>query len=107
MIAQQATLKANEGGVVVQRAINAMEETNTSSKEIADIIGVIEEIAFQTNLLALNAAVEAARAGEQGRGFAVVAGEVRISLNVPLMHQRRSRTLFVTARAKSQKVRTL
>ena len=76
-LAQQATLKANEGGVVVQRAINAMEEINTSSKEIADIIGVIEEIAFQTNLLALNAAVEAARAGEQGRGFAVVAGEVR------------------------------
>ncbi len=76
-LAQSAKSKATEGGVVVQRAINAMEEINTSSKEIADIIGVIEEIAFQTNLLALNAAVEAARAGEQGRGFAVVAGEVR------------------------------
>ena len=76
-LAQQTKSKANEGGVVVQRAVNAMEEINTSSKEIADIIGVIEEIAFQTNLLALNAAVEAARAGEQGRGFAVVAGEVR------------------------------
>lgn len=76
-LAQTAKGKANEGGVVVQRAINAMEEINKSSKEIADIIGVIEEIAFQTNLLALNAAVEAARAGEQGRGFAVVAGEVR------------------------------
>ncbi|MFN3237424.1 MAG: methyl-accepting chemotaxis protein [Pseudomonadales bacterium] len=76
-LAQIAKSKATDGGTVVQRAINAMEEINTSSKEIADIIGVIEEIAFQTNLLALNAAVEAARAGEQGRGFAVVAGEVR------------------------------
>lgn len=76
-LAQNAKSKATDGGVVVQRAINAMDEINTSSKEIADIIGVIEEIAFQTNLLALNAAVEAARAGEQGRGFAVVAGEVR------------------------------
>ena len=54
-----------------------MEEINESSRKIADIIGVIDGIAFQTNILALNAAVEAARAGEQGRGFAVVAGEVR------------------------------
>ena len=69
--------KAEKGGDVVGRAISAMAEINTSSKKIADIIGVIDEIAFQTNLLALNAAVEAARAGEQGRGFAVVAGEVR------------------------------
>ena len=68
---------AQKGGEVVGRAVGAMGEINTSSKRIADIIGVIDEIAFQTNLLALNAAVEAARAGEQGRGFAVVASEVR------------------------------
>jgi methyl-accepting chemotaxis protein len=69
--------QADKGGEVVKRAIHAMDEINSSSSRIADIIGVIDEIAFQTNLLALNAAVEAARAGEQGRGFAVVASEVR------------------------------
>jgi methyl-accepting chemotaxis protein len=68
---------ATKGGEVVGKAVGAMAEINSSSKKIADIIGVIDEIAFQTNLLALNAAVEAARAGEQGRGFAVVAAEVR------------------------------
>lgn len=68
---------ANKGGDVTKRAVDAMEEINKSSKKIADIITVIDEIAFQTNLLALNAAVEAARAGEHGRGFAVVATEVR------------------------------
>ncbi|CAM4212421.1 methyl-accepting chemotaxis protein [Pseudoalteromonas ostreae] len=69
--------KALQGGEVVNRAVISMSAINESSKKIADIISVIDEIAFQTNLLALNAAVEAARAGEQGRGFAVVAGEVR------------------------------
>jgi methyl-accepting chemotaxis protein len=69
--------QAERGGSVVGAAVTAMGEINTSSKRIADIISVIDEIAFQTNLLALNAAVEAARAGEQGRGFAVVASEVR------------------------------
>jgi methyl-accepting chemotaxis protein len=68
---------AERGGEIVGRTIAAMEEIKKSSAKIADIIGVIDEIAFQTNLLALNAAVEAARAGEQGRGFAVVASEVR------------------------------
>ena len=68
---------AEKGGAVTDKAVCAMEEINKSSKKIADIINVIDEIAFQTNLLALNAAVEAARAGEQGRGFAVVASEVR------------------------------
>ncbi|WP_290580257.1 methyl-accepting chemotaxis protein [Ketobacter sp.] len=76
-LSQNAVGKAEAGGQVVKNAVVAMEEINSSSKRIADIIGVIDEIAFQTNLLALNAAVEAARAGEQGRGFAVVAGEVR------------------------------
>jgi methyl-accepting chemotaxis protein len=69
--------QAERGSEVVQRATTAMNAINDSSTRIADIIGVIDEIAFQTNLLALNAAVEAARAGEQGRGFAVVATEVR------------------------------
>ena len=76
-LASSARDGASKGGEVVGKAIEAMSEINKSSKQIADIIGVIDEIAFQTNLLALNAAVEAARAGEQGRGFAVVAAEVR------------------------------
>jgi methyl-accepting chemotaxis protein len=76
-LAVAARDQAEKGGAVVSKAVQAMAEINISSRKIADIIGVIDEIAFQTNLLALNAAVEAARAGEQGRGFAVVATEVR------------------------------
>ena len=76
-LALEARDTAERGGSVVGRAVEAMQQANGASRKIADIIGVIDEIAFQTNLLALNAAVEAARAGEQGRGFAVVASEVR------------------------------
>jgi methyl-accepting chemotaxis protein len=76
-LAEQASRVASKGGEVVGRVVETMSEINHASQRIADIIGVIDSIAFQTNILALNAAVEAARAGEQGRGFAVVATEVR------------------------------
>jgi methyl-accepting chemotaxis protein len=76
-LALSASDVAAKGGQVVSEVVQTMSSINDSSKKIADIIGVIDGIAFQTNILALNAAVEAARAGEQGRGFAVVASEVR------------------------------
>ena len=76
-LARSASTVATAGGDVVNRVVETMKGINQSSQRIADIIGVIDSIAFQTNILALNAAVEAARAGEQGRGFAVVASEVR------------------------------
>jgi len=76
-LAQTASQVAGRGGAMVEQVVATMNEIQQSSNKIADIIGVIDGIAFQTNILALNAAVEAARAGEQGRGFAVVASEVR------------------------------
>ena len=76
-MANEASDVAVKGGEVVTQVVHTMDEINTSSRKIVDIIAVIDGIAFQTNILALNAAVEAARAGEQGRGFAVVASEVR------------------------------
>ncbi|WP_251120042.1 methyl-accepting chemotaxis protein, partial [Escherichia coli] len=76
-LATGATDVAGRGGRIVEQVVSTMEEISASSREIAEITGVIDSIAFQTNILALNAAVEAARAGEQGRGFAVVAAEVR------------------------------
>jgi methyl-accepting chemotaxis protein len=77
-LAAGATDVATRGGEVVSQVVEQMDGISAASKQIGDIIGVIDGIAFQTNILALNAAVEAARAGEQGRGFAVVASEVRL-----------------------------
>jgi methyl-accepting chemotaxis protein len=76
-IAENATAVSETGGQAVAKVVKTMAEISESSRNIAEIVGVIDSIAFQTNILALNAAVEAARAGEQGRGFAIVASEVR------------------------------
>ncbi|MBN0281142.1 methyl-accepting chemotaxis protein, partial [Pseudomonas aeruginosa] len=85
---------ATQGGTVVQKVVSTMSSINESARKIADIIGVIDGIAFQTNILALNAAVEAARAGEQGRGFAVVAGEVRTLAQRSAAAAKESKTLI-------------
>jgi len=106
-LAVAARSQAEIGGAVVHRAVGAMTEINSSSKRIADIIGVIDEIAFQTNLLALNAAVEAARAGEQGRGFAVVASEVRNLAQRSSTAAREIKTLIQDSVAKVQDGQTL
>lgn len=96
-LANAATEVAGRGGDVVQRVVSTMGEISDSSHKIADIIGVIDGIAFQTNILALNAAVEAARAGEQGRGFAVVAGEVRALAQRSAQAAREIKSLIVTS----------
>ena len=88
---------AERGGAVIAEVVATMEEINTSSKKISDIIGTIDGIAFQTNILALNAAVEAARAGEQGRGFAVVASEVRSLAQRSALASREIGTLIKTS----------
>ena len=99
-LAQEASLNAGRGGKIVQEVVMTMAEISTSSRKIADIINVINGIAFQTNILALNAAVEAARAGEQGRGFAVVAGEVRSLAQRSATAAREIETLIGEAGAK-------
>jgi methyl-accepting chemotaxis protein len=101
-VAGNARDLAEKGGSVVNAAVSAMQEINESSNKIADIISVIDEIAFQTNLLALNASVEAARAGEQGRGFSVVATEVRNLAQRSATAARESKELIQTS---VQKVR--
>ncbi len=94
-LATRASLAAEEGGHVVNEVVATMQGISASSKQIADIIGVIDGIAFQTNILALNAAVEAARAGEQGRGFAVVAGEVRSLAQRSALAAKEIKTLII------------
>jgi methyl-accepting chemotaxis protein len=96
-LAQSASAVAIKGGDVVGQVVETMKGINEASRKIADIISVIDSIAFQTNILALNAAVEAARAGEQGRGFAVVATEVRALAGRSAAAAREIKTLIGTS----------
>ncbi len=96
-LAASASTVAQRGGEVVTQVVQTMQQIDASSKKIADIISVIDGIAFQTNILALNAAVEAARAGEQGRGFAVVASEVRALAGRSAEAAREIKSLIVTS----------
>jgi methyl-accepting chemotaxis protein-2 (aspartate sensor receptor) len=96
-LAADASAVAQKGGAMVSQVVDTMMSIDQSSRKIADIIGVIDGIAFQTNILALNAAVEAARAGEQGRGFAVVAGEVRSLAHRSAEAAKEIRTLIATS----------
>jgi methyl-accepting chemotaxis protein len=96
-IANRNKATANDGGAIIGRVVQTMEDINASSRRIGDIVGTIDGIAFQTNILALNAAVEAARAGDQGRGFAVVASEVRALAQRSTVAAREIKTLIAAS----------
>ncbi|CAB5694943.1 Aspartate chemoreceptor protein [Delftia tsuruhatensis] len=101
-LARGASQVAARGGEAVREVVTAMHDISESSRQIGDIVGVIDGIAFQTNILALNAAVEAARAGEQGKGFAVVAGEVRSLAQRSAQAAREIRQLIATSATRVQ-----
>ncbi|QJQ95492.1 MULTISPECIES: methyl-accepting chemotaxis protein [Halomonadaceae] len=101
-LSQSASQVASRGGEVVSQVVNTMSEISASSRQIAEIVTVMDGIAFQTNLLALNASVEAARAGEQGRGFAVVAGEVRQLAGRSADAAREIKTLIATSVSRTE-----
>lgn len=102
VLAQQASKVAVRGGEVVGQVVATMGEITSESRQIVDIVSVIDDIAFQTNILALNAAVEAARAGEQGRGFAVVASEVQALARRSASAAREIKTLISTSAERVQ-----
>lgn len=106
-LSKSASSVATRGGEVVSQVVVTMDEINDSSKQIAEIVTLMDGISFQTNLLALNASVEAARAGEQGRGFAVVAGEVRQLAGRSTDAARQIRALIDTSVSRTQEGATL